>query len=45
LEGFDPEQSYGSLLVAVPDPDRLYEKAAVAADLAQTTELVNGLTT
>jgi catechol 2,3-dioxygenase-like lactoylglutathione lyase family enzyme len=28
LEGFDPQQSYGSVIVVVPDPDRLYEDFA-----------------
>jgi hypothetical protein len=28
IEGFDPEQSYGSVIVAVPDPDRLYRDFA-----------------
>jgi hypothetical protein len=28
LEGFDPEQSYGSVIIAVPDPDMLYEDFA-----------------
>lgn len=34
LEDFDPEQSYGSVIVAVPDPDGLYE--AFAAGLRAT---------
>jgi catechol 2,3-dioxygenase-like lactoylglutathione lyase family enzyme len=34
LEYFDPEQSYGSAIVAVPDPDGLYE--AFAAGLRAT---------
>jgi catechol 2,3-dioxygenase-like lactoylglutathione lyase family enzyme len=25
MEGFDPAQSYGSVIIAVPDPDRLYQ--------------------
>ena len=28
LEDFDPEKSYGSVIVAVPDPDGLYEAFA-----------------
>jgi hypothetical protein len=28
IEGFDPEQSYGSVIVAVPDPDSLYRDFA-----------------
>lgn len=28
IEGFDPEQSYGSVIVVVPDPDQLYEDFA-----------------
>jgi len=34
LEDFDPERSYGSVIVAVPDPDGLYE--AFAAGLRVT---------
>ena len=29
IEDFDPEQSYGSVIVAVPDPDALYQAFAV----------------
>ena len=25
MEGFDPAQSYGTVIIAVPDPDRLYQ--------------------
>ena len=28
IEGFDPAESYGSVIVAVPDPDRLYRDLA-----------------
>jgi catechol 2,3-dioxygenase-like lactoylglutathione lyase family enzyme len=28
MEGFDPEQSYATVLVAVPDPDQMYEDFA-----------------
>jgi hypothetical protein len=28
MEGFDPAQSYGSVIIAVPDPDRLYQDFA-----------------
>jgi hypothetical protein len=28
IEGFDPAQSYGSVIIAVPDPDRLYQDFA-----------------
>ena len=28
IDGFDPEQSYGSVIVVVPDPDELYEAFA-----------------
>jgi hypothetical protein len=28
IEGFDPEQSYGTVIIAVPDPDRLYSDFA-----------------
>ena len=28
IEGFDPAESYGSVIVAVPDPDRLYRDFA-----------------
>jgi hypothetical protein len=28
MDDFDPEQSYGSVIVAVPDPDELYEDFA-----------------
>ena len=34
IEGFDPADSYGSVIVAVPDPDRLY--ADFAAGLRRT---------
>ena len=30
MEGFDPAQSYGSVIVAVPDPDSLYHDFAAA---------------
>ena len=28
MEGFDPEQSYGTVIVVVPDPDQMYEDFA-----------------
>jgi catechol 2,3-dioxygenase-like lactoylglutathione lyase family enzyme len=28
MEGFDPAQSYGTVIIAVPDPDRLYQDFA-----------------
>jgi hypothetical protein len=28
MDGFDPAQSYGSVIIAVPDPDRLYHDFA-----------------
>ena len=28
IDGFDPEQSYGSVIIAVPDADELYEAFA-----------------
>jgi catechol 2,3-dioxygenase-like lactoylglutathione lyase family enzyme len=28
MDGFDPAQSYGSVIIAVPDPDRLYQDFA-----------------
>ena len=28
IDGFDPEQSYGSVIIAVPDPDELYHAFA-----------------
>jgi catechol 2,3-dioxygenase-like lactoylglutathione lyase family enzyme len=43
MEGFDPAQSYGSVIIAVPDPDRLYHDFAQRMRAAYGKLLVAGI--
>lgn len=43
MEGFNPEDSYGSAIVAVPDPDSLYQSFAAGLRKAHGKLLVSGI--
>ena len=43
LEKFDPAQSYGSVIIAVPDPDNLYHTFAAALRMAHGKLPVTGI--
>jgi catechol 2,3-dioxygenase-like lactoylglutathione lyase family enzyme len=43
MDGFDPAQSYGSVIIAVPDPDRLYQDFAIGLRKAYGKLPVTGI--
>lgn len=43
MDGFDPEQSYGTIIVAVPDPDALYNSFAAGLRAAYGKLPVKGI--
>ncbi|HMD80271.1 MAG TPA: VOC family protein, partial [Anaerolineales bacterium] len=43
MEGFNPAESYGSVIVAVPDPDKLYQDFAAGLRRVHGKLLVAGI--